>query len=65
MTEKKEMPKSAQAALMWLEAKTVLRGGKSFFFPQMTRQEASQIRSSSLEALEKALEEADAKSQVD
>lgn len=65
MTEKKEMPSSAKAALLWLECKHVIRGFKSDIFPDLTKEEAIRIRQSSLEELERALEEADAKSNVD
>ena len=41
---KKEMPPEAQASLIWLEAKNVLRGIPSEFFPDLTPLKARVIR---------------------
>ena len=40
----KEMPDEAQASLIWLEAKNVLRGIPSTFFPDLTPKRARDIR---------------------
>jgi hypothetical protein len=40
----KEMPSEAQASLIWLEAKNVLRGVPSTFFPDLTPMKARVIR---------------------
>lgn len=51
----KLIPPEGQAALMRLEARQVMRGFKSEFFPQMTLEQAKQIRACSLEELTAAV----------
>jgi hypothetical protein len=46
---KKEMPDEAQAGLLWLEAKNVLRGIPSEFFPELTTMKARAIRMQTFE----------------
>ena len=55
MSKTKEPDPEALAALMRLEAKQVLRGGRSSFFPAMTQAEAAKIRSVTLEELAEAI----------
>lgn len=57
MVDEKEI--KATAALLRLEAKQVLRGFKSTFFPDLTREAAMKIRAMSLYELEAALSHAD------
>jgi hypothetical protein len=44
MTDKPPMPIDAEASLLWLECKTLCYGGKSQFFPNITKAEAERIR---------------------
>jgi hypothetical protein len=47
-----EMP---MAELIWLEAKTVCRGGDSLFFPDLTLERATAIRMMGLDQLRESL----------
>lgn len=55
--DKKEVPISVMANLLWLESKQVLRGFKSELFPDLTPELALRIRTSTPENVEVALRE--------
>jgi hypothetical protein len=54
--ERKEIPKEALVTLLRLEAKQVLRGFPSAFFPDMTSKEALALRGMSEEQMEEYVE---------